>query len=150
MKVERLDHIHIYVKDLEKAKDTFSRVLGTAFSPYLTVKDIQIRATLSPLGLELVESTSPDGVVAKAIQHGGEGLYALSFKVPDLEEAIKELQSMGMRLVGRVEVGNIKEAQFHPKDCNGVMIELCQYQEHSAAAVAVLVTDFGQRGEERV
>ncbi len=141
MKAERLDHIHIYVKDLEKAKDTFSRILGTTFSPNIEVEDMQIRSALSPLGVELIESASPDGVVAKAIERRGEGLYALSFKVPDIEEAVNELQSMGLRLVGRVEEGNIREAQFHPKDCHGVMIELCQYQEHSGAAIAVLGVD---------
>ena len=65
LKAERLDHIHIYVKDLEKAKDTFSRLLGTIFSPNMEVEDIQIRSAISPLGVELTESTSPDGVVLR-------------------------------------------------------------------------------------
>ena len=138
MKVEKLDHIHVYVKDLDQAKDFFCRILGTTFSPNIAAEDVQTRSSLSPLGVELIESTSPTGIVAEAIKRRGEGLYAISFKVPDIEEAIKELQSMGLRLVGRVEVGRIREAQFHPKDSHGVMLELCQYEEQSGVALAAL------------
>jgi hypothetical protein len=54
---------------------------------------------------------------------------ALSFKVPDIESAIAELQSQGIRLVGTVNYDHLKEAQFHPQDWHGVMLELCQYEE---------------------
>ena len=138
MKVEKLDHIHVYVKDLEKAKDTFSRLLGTTFCSDIIMEQAQLRSTLSPLGVELMQSTSPDGFVAKAIENRGEGLAALSFKVPDIEQAIKELQSMGLCLVARLELGGVKEAQFHPKDCHGVMIELCEYQGRIESAITTL------------
>lgn len=142
MKAERLDHIHIYVKDLEKAKNTFSRALGTTFSPTIKPKDLPIKSAISPIGLELIEPTDPNGVVAKAMERGGEGLYGLSFKVPDIEEAIKVLQSMGMRMVGRVNEGRMKEAQFHPRDAHGVMVELCEYEDRSPGALAALGIDF--------
>lgn len=138
MKVEKLDHIHIYVENLEKAKELFGRLLRTSFSPDIVVDELKIRTSFSPFGIELIEPTSPDSVVAKAMEKGGEGLYGLSFKVDDLEQAIAELQAEGCRLVGRVEVGGIKEAQFHPKDTCGVMIELCQYEELHGAAQAAL------------
>ncbi len=144
MRVEKLDHVHIYVKSLEKGKDTFSRVLGTTFCPTITADERggdasrQLRSTLSPLGLELLEGSSPEGAIGRVIERRGEGVYALSFKVPDIEEAISELQSKGLRMVSRIELGKIKEAQFHPKDCHGIMIELCEYQEYSSAAIAAL------------
>lgn len=138
MKVERIDHIHVAVKDLDKAISFFSQILGTNFSNTINVEKYTLKSVISPLGLELIESTSPEGVIAKFIERKGEGVSAISFKVPNLEEAIAELQSKGLRLVGRVEQGRLKEAQFHPKDAFGVMIELCEYEDVHGAAQAAL------------
>ena len=139
MKVEKLDHVHVYVKDLEKAKGFFSRLLSTNFSPdFAEEEDMKVRTSLTPLGLELIEPTSPDSAVAKIIERRGEGLAALSFKVTDIEQAIAELESQGLRLIAKVEFGNIKEAQFHPGDAHGVMLELCEYEEQHGAALAAL------------
>ena len=139
MRVEKVDHFHIYVKELDKAITFFSDVFGTKFSDIIVDDDVfHIRSSLDRLGLELVESISPDGPVARTIQKRGEGLAAISLKVPDLDEAIKELQGKGLTMVSRIALGNIKEAQFHPKDAHGVMIELCEYEEGSGAARAAL------------
>jgi methylmalonyl-CoA/ethylmalonyl-CoA epimerase len=138
LKVERIDHIHVAVKDLDKAISFFSQILGTNFSNTINVEKYTLKSVISPLGLELIESTSPEGVIAKFIERKGEGVSAISFKVPNLEEAIAELQSKGLRLVGRVEQGRLKEAQFHPKDAFGVMIELCEYEDVHGAAQAAL------------
>ncbi|MFC1885683.1 VOC family protein [Thermodesulfobacteriota bacterium] len=133
MKVEKIDHIHIFVKDLDKAIKFFETALGTKFAdPHLAEK-LDAKTTLDPLGLEIIESGSKDGVVAKTIERRGEGLAAISLKVPDIEEAITHLESLGVRLVRRIEAGKMKEAQFHPKDTFGVMLELCEYElEHGA------------------
>jgi len=139
MKVERVDHIHIAVRDLDRAIKFFSEILGTTFSePIVDEKTFSLKSVISPLGLELIQSLSPEGVIAQFIEKRGEGLHAISFKVPNLEEAIAELQAKGLRLVGRIQIGRIKEAQFHPKDSFGVMIELCEYQEEHGAAAAAL------------
>ena len=138
MKVERVDHLHVAVKDLEEATKFFSEILGTHFSDIIIEKTFDIKSVISPLGIELIQSISPDGVVAKSIEKKGEGLHAISLKVPDIEEAIAELQSRGMRLVGRIQLGELKEAQFHPKDAYGVMIELAEYKEQHAGVTAIL------------
>jgi len=137
MQVERIDHIHIYVRDLAAATRFFSRVLGTRFSEPMVVEKFQLRSVLEPLGVELIESTAPDGVVARTIERRGEGLAAISLKVPDIEAAKAELQSLGLRLVGELESGGLKEAQFHPADAYGVMIELCQYDQVHGAVTAL-------------
>ncbi len=73
MKAEKLDHLHIYVSDLEKAIDFFERVLGTKFE-ILPIEELDIRSAVCPLGIEIIAPTSPDSVVAKAIASRGEGL----------------------------------------------------------------------------
>ena len=137
MKVERIDHIHIYVRDLGAATRLFSQIMGTRFSDPMTVDKFDLRSALEPLGLELIESTRPGGVVARTIEKRGEGLAAISLKVPDIEEAKRELLALGLRLVGELDTGGLKEAQFHPADAHGVMIELCEYDDVHGAVVAI-------------
>ncbi len=129
MKVEKIDHIHLYVKDLEKARDFFSSILGTKFSKVMDVEEYDIQSVITPLGMELVGARSKGGEVEKAIQKNGEGVYAVSLKVPDIEEAISELKEKGLRMIGRSQFGRLKEAWFHPEDAYGVLIELCEYEE---------------------
>lgn len=138
MKAERLDHIHIFVKDLAQATQFFSELLGTRFGDLGTEEGgLDLKAAIDPLGIELVEPISPDSPVTKFLEEKGEGLAGISFKVSNLEEAVSEFQSRGLRLIGRVHLGGLKEAQFHPKDCHGVLIELSEYEDqHGTVAAA--------------
>lgn len=138
MKIDKIDHIHIYVKDLEKAREVFEKVLGTKFSETIMAENYQVKSRIDPLGLEILQATSPESPIARHIEKRGEGLTAIAVKVPNIEEATKELQSKGLTLVGKINLGGIQEAQFHPKDTFGVMIELAQYDEVHGAALACL------------
>ncbi|MFC1999360.1 VOC family protein [Chloroflexota bacterium] len=130
MKIEKLDHVHIFVRDLDAAIRRFEDLLGVKFEEPVT-EDLQqfgARAAFALPGLDVGQPTSPDSSVAKVIDRMGEGLVGgVSFKVADIEPAIAELQSKGMTLLGRLEIGGIKEAWFHPKDAFGLAIELCEY-----------------------
>ncbi|MDO8673816.1 MAG: VOC family protein [Dehalococcoidia bacterium] len=137
MKAEKIDRVHIAVKDLDKATQFFSEILGTTFSETaIEEKSISAKVKMSPIGLELVASTDPSSAFAKFIEKRGEGMFSLCFKVPNIEEAIAELAALGIKPVARINPGNLKEAQFHPKDCFGVSLVLCEYQERHGAEVA--------------
>ena len=127
--MEKLDHVHIYVKDAEKAIQFFENSLGVKFGPVYAWEEWALKDCYAPPGLLLIQPTSPNDAMAAAkfIEDKGEGLAAISLKVPDIEAAIAELQSKGLRLKEKVEVGNVKEAMFHTEDCFGVEIELCEY-----------------------
>ncbi|MFC1974032.1 VOC family protein [Chloroflexota bacterium] len=137
MKVERIDHIHIYVKDAKKALQFFSELFSTKFTELGTSEELGFASYLDSLGLELVAPTSPDSAVAKAVESRGEGIAAVSFKVPNLEEAAAEMKARGIREVSRTEGPGLKEIQFHPKDCFGVLIELAEYDEEHAVTGAI-------------
>jgi len=139
VRAEKLDHFHIYVKDLEKAKEIYGRALGTHWSPTLFEKDSMVKSTLSPLGIELIEPASPDSPVAKTIERRGEGLFGVSFKVANIDQAIADLESQGLKCVGKIQLGSVREAQFHPGGACGVMIELTEYVEQHGAAVQAQV-----------
>jgi catechol 2,3-dioxygenase-like lactoylglutathione lyase family enzyme len=61
MKVQKLDHVHIYVNDLEKAARFFSEILGTKFSEVIEKPGWDFKLAMDPLGVELVQPTSPGG-----------------------------------------------------------------------------------------
>ncbi len=137
MRVLKIDHVHIYVRDMEKAKALFSRLFGTEFSPDVIDEKYGMRVSIDPLGLELVSPLGPDSPVAKDIEKRGEGLHGISFKVEDIDAAAAGLVSAGLREVGRVAAGSLKEVQFHPRDTYGIMMELCQYRDVHGMAQAM-------------
>lgn len=137
MKIEKIDHVHVYVQDLTKAKDFFADLLSTRFSGVMGGSEQDgFRSIVSPFGIELMEATSPDNVMGKAIAKRGEGLAAISLKVDNIDEAEQHFRKKGLQTIGRIDHKGLKEVQFHPKDTHGVMIELCEYDaDHGAYTV---------------
>ena len=123
MKAEKIDHVAILVKDLEKAGKFYADLFGAEFSGPNEIKNLDIRNLLSPLGIELVSPLSPDGAMARTLERRGEGLTMLSLKVPNVAEAAAEMKARGIRQIGALEG---RAAIFHPKDLFGVTIELIQ------------------------
>jgi methylmalonyl-CoA epimerase len=120
MKVKKIDHVAVMVKDLEQAGKLFSELFETEFTGH-DVNEADVRNLMSPLGIELVTPLTPDGPSAKSLERRGEGLMMLSLEVSNLKEAVAEMESRGIRRIGGI---GDKIALFHPKDMHGVMIEL--------------------------
>ena len=136
MKVEKIDHVAINVKDLKKAAQFFANLLGTEFSSSAVFKELDLVSLVDPLGIELVEPLTADGPTAKAIEQRGEGVSLLSFKVSNVDEAMADMKARGIRLVNMIDRPKMKAAIYHPKDTFGVMIELIEYKaEHPTVAV---------------
>ena len=140
IKTERVDRVAIGVKDLEKAMAFFYETLGIKFDEVRESKTDKYRATYSNVGLELVQPTAKATAIAEFIDKKGEGVIAICIKVPDLEEAKRDLQTKGLRLINEVSRGGLKEAIFHPKDFYGVAITLCEYEAPHPASCAALHT----------
>ena len=126
MKVNKISHIAILVKDLEKAKKLYSELFDTDFSAEIISKENDTRGLMSPLGIELVAPLTPDGATSKNLERRGEGFAILALDVADIEQGIKDMESHSVRMLGRGESDIGKAATFHPKDLNGVMIELLE------------------------
>jgi len=137
MKVEGIDHVHAYTKNLEKAVSVFGPLLGIDFYPTFDASDYGARAAYNPLGFEFVEPNDPNGLAARAFAGAKEGDLCISLKVPDIEEAIAEMESKGMKLLARMQIGKLKEAAFETSQTCGVMIELCEYPGSDIALAAV-------------
>jgi len=132
MKITKIDHLGIAVKSIEDGKSFWTDVLGLNFAGTETVETQKVTTAFFPVGeseVELLESTSPDGPVAKYIEKKGEGMQHIAFRVDNIEEALQELKEKGIRLIDetpRIGAGGAKIAFLHPKATAGVLVELCQ------------------------
>ena len=91
MKALKVDHIGIAVKNLDETLSFYTDVLGLELHGTEIVEDQKVRVAFLPVGdteIELLESTSEDGPIAKFIEKNGEGVQNIAFKVDNIEEAI--------------------------------------------------------------
>jgi len=138
MKVNKIDHICIAVRNLEEARKIWEPILGKSEpdDPYVDEPEkIRVaRYWVGEVGFELMESTSPDGDVAKFIERNGEGIMLISFNVDNTREAIDELKEKNYPFIPdkRGEVARpFRDCEFafiHPKKMNGVLLELIDYK----------------------
>lgn len=134
MKVLRVDHIGIAVKDLEESLKFYTEVLGLECPGTEVVEEQKVKVAFLPCGdseLELLESTSEDGPIAKFIEKKGEGIQHIALRVDNIEEALAYLKEKGIRLIDekpRYGAGGAKIAFLHPKATKGVLLELSERQ----------------------
>lgn len=135
---ESIERIVVAVKDLEEARRRFSDLLEFEFDDPLADETYNMRAVYSVFGLELVESTAPGSAVDRYIQARGEGVFRIVIKVSNMDEAIARFAAKGVRAVGELTVGGMREVAFHPKDTHGMQIVLAEYKARHPATVAAL------------
>jgi methylmalonyl-CoA/ethylmalonyl-CoA epimerase len=127
--MNKIDHICVAVRDLEQAKTIWEPMLGKSGPDDAYVDDNEkirvARYYVGEVGFELMESTSPDGEVAKFIAKRGEGIMLVSFNVDNTREAMQELQDKGYPFIGGARPFRDCEFAFiHPSKMNGVLTEL--------------------------
>ncbi|HUH64950.1 MAG TPA: methylmalonyl-CoA epimerase [Syntrophales bacterium] len=132
MKILKVDHIGVAVNSIEASLKFFANALGLKVEGQETVTEQKVTTAFLPVGdteVELLQSTAPDGPIAGFIEKKGEGVQHVAFLVDNIEEALKELEAKGIRLIDKVPrkgAGGKKIAFVHPKDTYGVLVELCQ------------------------
>lgn len=133
--IEKIDHIGIAVRSIEKTSELLSNILGLKVAGEENVEEQKVKVAFLPLGdseLELLESTSPEGPIARFIEKKGEGIQHIAFRVDNIEKALEKLKKEGVRLIDekpRYGAGGAKIAFLHPKSTNGILIELCERDE---------------------
>lgn len=130
--VKKIDHIGIAVKDIAAAKAFYEQVLGLKVTAEEVVEEQKVKVAFIPTGdseVELLESTTPDGPIARFIEKNGEGIQHIAFRVDNLEQKLAELKAAGVRLIDekpRRGAGGALIAFLHPKATFGTLVELCQ------------------------
>jgi len=128
----QIDHIGIAVNDIEAAILKYQKLLNTVCSKIEEVETEQVKTAFFKVGeskIELLGATSPDSTIAKFLSKRPEGIHHIAFEVKDIHQEIKRLKDAGfMPLSDQPKKGadNKMICFFHPKDTNGVLIEICQ------------------------
>ncbi|SDK87754.1 methylmalonyl-CoA epimerase [Natronincola ferrireducens] len=132
MKVGKVDHIGIAVKNLDETLKFYEDILGLECIGTEVVEEQKVRVAFLPVGdteVELLESTEEDGPIAKFIEKKGEGIQHIAFRVDNIEEAIESMKAKGVKMIDekpRYGAGGAKIAFCHPKSTNGVLVELSE------------------------
>jgi methylmalonyl-CoA/ethylmalonyl-CoA epimerase len=130
--MEKIEHIGIAVKSIEAANETYAKLLGVEHYKIESVESEKVNTSFFRVGpnkIELLESTDPDGVIAKFIEKKGEGLHHIAIAVEDVRAEMKRLQEAGFTLLSqepKLGADNKLICFVHPKNSHGVLLELCQ------------------------
>ncbi len=128
----KVEHIGLAVKSFEQSIPVFEQLLSAPCYKTELVASEKVNTAFFQIGetkIELLESTDPEGVIAKFIEKKGEGMHHIAFEVADIEAEMKRLSDLGFQLLNPIpkEGADNKLVCFlHPKGTNGVLIELCQ------------------------
>lgn len=134
MNISKVDHIGIAVTNLEETLKFYEEVLGLKCGGTEVVEDQKVKVAFLPVGdseIELLESTTEDGPIAKFIEKNGGrgGIQHIAVRVDNIETAIEEVKSKGYKMIDespRYGAGGAKIAFCHPKSTHGILLELSE------------------------
>ena len=130
--ITKINHVGIAANSIDNTLKLYTEVLGLSVKDIEVIEDIKTRIAILPVGeskIELLESTDPEGMIAKHIKEFGEGLHHIALEVTDIEDALKKLSEHGIPLIDekpRKGIENTKIAFLHPKGTGRVLLELVQ------------------------
>ena len=128
----KIEHIGMAVKDLSVSIPLFEKLLNTPCYKTETVDSENVNTAFFQKGeskIELLESTDPDGTVARFIEKKGEGMHHIAFEVVDIRAEMTRLVKEGFVLLNpepKKGADHKWVCFLHPKGTNGVLVELCQ------------------------
>ena len=131
----KIEHIGIAVKDLAISIPLFEKLLNSNCYKTETVDGEQVNTAFFKKGetkIELLESSTADGVIAKYIDKKGEGVHHIAFDVADIYAEMERLKKEGFVLLNehpKDGADNKLVCFLHPKGTNGVLIELCMEKQ---------------------
>ena len=131
MKPTHIEHIGIAVENMDEAIKYYEEVLGLTCYAVEEVTDQKVKTAFFQVGdtkIELLESTDPEGPIGKFIEKKGQGIHHIAFAVPDVNQALKNAEDKGVRLIdkeGRKGAEGLNIGFLHPKATQGVLTEFC-------------------------
>ena len=134
--MQKIDHIGIAVKDLSVSIPLFEKMLNTTCYKTEIVETEKVKTAFFKTGeskIELLESMIDNGVIARYIDKKGEGIHHIAFAVADIEAEMQRLSGEGFQVLNatpKIGADNKLVCFLHPKNTNGVLIEICQEIEN--------------------
>jgi LAO/AO transport system kinase len=128
----KIDHVGVAVNSIAESLAFYEKILGLEPQGTEEVAEQKVKVSFLPCGdseIELLESTEPDGPIARYIEKNGEGVQHIAIRVENIELALAELKEKGVRLIDetpRYGAGGARIVFVHPKSTHGVLLELCE------------------------
>ena len=135
MEITHIEHIGIAVKSIEEHLPYYEGILGLTCYNIETVEDQKVKTAffmVGPTKIELLEPTSEESTIAKFIEKRGEGVHHIAYATKNVNEALKEVEEKGVRLLDQEARGGaegLRIAFLHPKSTGSVLTELCEHPE---------------------
>ncbi len=134
MKVLKIDHIGVAVKSASTSSKIYTDSLGLKKKEEI-LEDRRLKVVMIEIGesrIELLEDLDPQGTIAKFIEKHGEGLNHIAFEIDDIYKAVDQLKAEGYRVTSEPSegAGGTTVTFIHPKDANGVLIELVERRKN--------------------
>ena len=132
MKLKRVEHVAIAVKDMSKMQEIFENKLGIKMEYEEKFPQYNTKIAMYPIGdtyLEVLESNDPKTETSRWIEEHGEGLFHICLEVEDIDSALSELRDKGVNLldeVPRVGHGGARIAFLDPESTGNLLIELAE------------------------
>lgn len=130
--MKKIDHIGIAVADLDVQIAIYRDQFGMEFEGLEDVPTQMVRVAFFRVGesrIELLQSTSPEGPIARHIEKRGEGMHHVAYEVPDIRAAMAEARARGLQPLSeepRPGAHHTLVCFLHPKTTGGVLTELVQ------------------------
>ncbi len=130
--IRKIEHLGIAVRKLEDRIPFYRDTLGL---PLLAIEELperRLRVAEFDCGgvhIELLESTSPDSVIASFIEKKGEGLHHIALAVDDIRKSLETLVEAGVEPIDaepRPGLAGTMIAFLNPIPAGRVLIELVQ------------------------
>ena len=132
MKIKRIEHVGVVVRDIEKSRKLWEDCFGIPLSGVEEFKERPVKLALYPVGesmVELICGTTADSKHAKLVAEGKGGLNHICFEVENIDEALAELKAQGIPLldqVPRIGHAGCRIAFIDPSATENCLIELAQ------------------------
>ena len=130
--MKKIEHIGIAVKDINKSNDLFAKIFGKENYKSEIVESEGVTTSFFQIGeskIELVAASNTESPISKYLEKNREGMHHIAFDVEDISSEMQRLKKEGIRLLNespKKGADNKLICFLHPKDTNGVLIELCQ------------------------
>lgn len=130
--MKKVEHIGLAVKDISASNKLFTKILGVPPYKNEKVDSEGVITSFFQIGdnkIELISSIKEDSPIEKYLSNNREGIHHIAFTVEDIQQEILRFKKEGIRLLNdtpKKGADNKVVCFLHPKDTNGVLIEICQ------------------------
>jgi methylmalonyl-CoA/ethylmalonyl-CoA epimerase len=136
MRIKRIHHLTIAVRDLEGARLTFEQLFDVRSDDAVEVPAFGVRAIDVPIGdgtLQLASPVDADNPVMRFLERKGEGFYNLALEIEGLDETVRELAAQGVRVSEPIDLEpGVRSAFVTMAATHGMSVQLIEVSRPAA------------------